>query len=63
MEDAVVEIYETIIRVDNIPVNMEVPMELQTLAEYLEGWQIKVWDYAYAETSRARMSLRSSGWQ
>jgi len=44
LKDATVEMYETIIRADNISINMDVLMEPQTLAEYLEDWRIKVWD-------------------
>jgi len=39
---------------------MEVPMEPLTLVGYLEGWRIKVWDYAYAGTFKGMDVFKKS---
>jgi len=41
--------FDNIIRSDNIPVNMSIPSELESLKEYVEGWRMKLWDIAYTD--------------
>lgn len=48
IEDAALEMYDSIIRADNIAVNMEVASEPQSLGDYLETWRMRIWDHAYA---------------
>ncbi len=47
IEDLAVELYENIIHKDNITVNMDVPTEPKTIAQFIESWRVKLWDKAF----------------
>ena len=39
--------FDNIVQSDNIPINMSVPGEPESLMEYVEGWRMKLWETAY----------------
>lgn len=52
LEDAVVKLFESMVKGDNIPINMTIPQEPQTLTEYVEGWRLKIWDQGFLSILR-----------
>ena len=48
LEENAIEMFESIMRQDNIPIDMSSVEEPMSLSDYLESWRIKVWDTAYA---------------
>jgi len=47
MEEATIEMFNSITQYDNIPIGMTIFIELQILLEYMEEWCMKLWDQAY----------------
>jgi hypothetical protein len=47
LEDAAVEYFEAVIKQDNIKIDMKVPLQPETLQEYIEGWRRKIWDQGF----------------
>ena len=47
MEEASIEMFDSILRLDNIVVDYAIDSEPQGLTDYLEGWRMKLWDHAY----------------
>jgi len=42
IEDVAVEYFENVVRQDQININMNVPLQPETLAKYIEGWRKKI---------------------
>jgi hypothetical protein len=42
-----VELFETIVHKDNVPLNMGVPTEPKTISQFIESWRVKLWDKAF----------------
>jgi len=47
IEDAAVEYFDNVVKKDNLPINMETPLEPEYLPDYIEGWRRKIWDHAF----------------
>lgn len=60
IEERATELFESIIRSDNIPINMDVPTKPQTLLEYMEGWRMKLWDQAYTGVFKGADAYKKS---
>jgi hypothetical protein len=52
--------FDSITRADNIPINMSVVTEPQTLLEYIEGWRMKLWDHAYTGIFKGNDAFKKS---
>ena len=50
----------TIMRQDNIPIDMSSAEEPMSLSDYLESWGMKVWDTAYAAVFKGVDSFKKS---
>jgi hypothetical protein len=60
MEDEATEMFESIIKSDNIPINFSVPVEPQTLTEYIESFRMKLWDHAYSGVFKGTDAFKKS---
>ena len=52
--------FESIMRQDNIPIDMSSAEEPMSLSDYLESWCMKVWDSAYAAAFKGADSFKKS---
>ena len=52
--------FESIMRQDNIPIDMSSAEEPMSLSDYLESWRMKVWDTAYAAAFKGVDSFKKS---
>ena len=55
-----IEMFESIMRQDNIPIYMSSAEEPMSLSDYLESWRMKVWDTAYAAPFKGADSFKKS---
>jgi len=60
LEETATEMYDNIIRSDNVAVNMDVPAEPDTLNDYTENWRMKVWDTTYIGMFKGANALKKS---
>ena len=58
LEEMAVEMLKSILRQDNIPIDMSNAEEPMSLSDYLESWRMKVWDTAYAAVFRGADSFK-----
>ncbi len=58
IEDIVVEYFENMVRQDQININMNVPLQPETLVEYIEGWRRKIWDQGFMATSEEQTTSK-----
>ena len=54
------EMFKSIMRKDNIPIDMSSAEEPMFLSDYLESWRMKVWNTAYATVFKAANSFKKS---
>jgi hypothetical protein len=40
-------LFDTIVSKDNISLNMNVPDEPKTIAQFIESWRVKLWDKGF----------------
>jgi len=52
LEEVAIEMFNNIVRLDNIPINMFVLTEPKLLVEYIGGWKMKLKDMAYMRMSK-----------
>lgn len=52
--------YDSIVREDNIPIDLTVPGEPKTLPLYLESWRMKLWDDAYTGVFKGADAYKKS---
>ena len=55
-----IEMFESIMQQDNIPIVMSSMEEPMSLSDYLESWHMKVWDTAYAVAFKGADSFKKS---
>lgn len=60
MEDAAIEMFETITKSDNIPIDYTVPDEPQTLPDYIETCRMSLWDHAYVGVYKGSDAFKKS---
>ena len=60
LEEMAIEMFESIMRQDNIPIDMSSSEEPMSLSEYLESWRMKVWDTAYSAAFKEADSFKKS---
>ena len=60
LEEVAVEMFESIMQQDNIPIDMSSAEEPMSLSDYLEFWRMKVWDIAYAAVFKGADSFKKS---
>ena len=60
LKEMTVEMFEFIMRQDNIPIDMSSAEEPMSLSDYLESWRMKVWDIAYAAVFKGADSFKKS---
>ena len=60
LEEMAIEMFESIMQQDNIPIDMSSSEEPISLSEYLESWRMKVWDTAYAAAFKGADSFKKS---
>ncbi len=60
IEDAAIEYFENVVRQDQININMNVPLQPETLAEYIEGWRRKIWDQGFMAHLRGTNYFKKS---
>jgi len=60
LEETATEMFDNIIRSDNITINMDVPAEPDTLKAYIEKWRMKVWDTAFTEMFKGADAFKKS---
>ena len=54
------EMFESIMWQDNIPIDMSTAKDSMSLSDYLESWRMKVWDIAYAAVFKGADSFKKS---
>ena len=59
LEEMAIEMFESIMQQDNIPIDMSSAEEPMSFSDYLESWRIKVWDTAYAAVFKGADSFKS----
>ena len=52
--------FESIMRPDNIPIDMSSAEEPMSLSDYLESWRMKVWNTTYAAAFKGADSFKKS---
>jgi hypothetical protein len=55
-----VEFFEDVVRKDGLEINMNTEPTAETLAEYIEGWRIKLWDQAFGPTLKGGVGFKKS---
>ena len=55
-----IEMFDSIMRQDNIPIDMSSAEEPMSLSDYLESWRMKVRDTAYAAVFKGVDSFKKS---
>lgn len=60
IEDAALEMFDNILRSDNVPINMEVVAEPESLRDYMEGWRMKLWEHAYVGIFKGADAFKKS---
>ncbi len=60
LETAALELYDRITHDDKISINMAASPEIQTLSEFLEGWRMKLWDYAFTGVFKGTDAFKKS---
>jgi hypothetical protein len=48
------------VKKDNIDINMNTPLEPETLPEYLEGWRRKIWDQGFGPALKGGSHFKKS---
>ena len=54
------ELFETIVHKDNVPLNMDVPAEPRTLSQFIESWRVKLWDKAFVNVFKGVEAFKKS---
>ena len=54
------ELFETIVHKDNVPLNMDVPAEPRTLSQFIEYWRVKIWDKAFVNVFKGAEAFKKS---
>ena len=60
LQEVAIEMFKSIMRQDNIPIDMSSAEEPMSLSDYLESWCMKVWDTAYATVFKGADSFKKS---
>ena len=55
-----IEMFESIMRQDNIPIDMSSAEEPMSLSDYLESWRMKLWYIAYTAAFKGADSFKKS---
>ena len=52
--------FDNIVKKDELPLNMDSPLEPESFVDYVEGWRIRVWDHAFLGQFRGHDTFRKS---
>ena len=52
--------FDDVVKQDNINIDMNVPLQLDTLVDYLEGWRRKIWDHGFLAHLRGAKYFKKS---
>jgi len=55
-----VDYFEGVVREDSINIDMKVPLQPDTLSEYIEGWRRKIWDQGFLAHLRGANYFKKS---
>lgn len=60
IEECALEMFDSIVRADNIRIDMDVETGPQTLIDYIEAWRMKLWDTAYTGVFKGADAYKKS---
>ncbi len=60
IQDTGAEMFDNIVKKDQLKLAMDSPQEPETFPDYVEDWRIRVWDHAFLPQFRGHDVFRKS---